>query len=188
MHELLNSQGVLGEDAIEATRRVDSLLELHAAAQAPSAEHTTRLAKTQDFTLTEDLGALARAKHKRDLEAELAKAQIEHLAALPSAWKGKRYTRAEKPANPTQRQDAEDRKLLRWSKEVLGLLLEAGDTQEALTAAAAVGDDAIQRSTQGYVVPDSFNHGTSEQRQKWFRTGFDSGDVSACDTFSPQTP
>jgi len=67
-------------------------------------------------------------------------------------------------------------------------VLEAGDTQEALTAAAAVGDDAIQRSTQGYVVPDSFNHGTSEQRQKWFRTGFDSGDVNACDTFSPQTP
>lgn len=67
-------------------------------------------------------------------------------------------------------------------------LLEAGDTQEALRAAAAVGDDAIQRATQGYVVPDSFNHGTSEQRQKWFQTGFDSGQVSACDTFSPQEP
>ncbi|WP_453968674.1 KPN_02809 family neutral zinc metallopeptidase [Amorphus sp. MBR-141] len=67
-------------------------------------------------------------------------------------------------------------------------LLEAGDTEEALTAAAAVGDDAIQRATQGQVVPDSFNHGTSEQRQKWFQTGLDSGEVSACDTFSPQEP
>ena len=60
--------------------------------------------------------------------------------------------------------------------------------QEALTAAAAVGDDNIQRQTQGYVVPDSFNHGTSEQRQKWFRTGFDSGQINGCDTFSPETP
>jgi len=66
--------------------------------------------------------------------------------------------------------------------------LEAGDMQEALTAAAAVGDDNIQRQTQGYVVPDSFNHGTSEQRQKWFRTGFDSGQINGCDTFSPETP
>lgn len=67
-------------------------------------------------------------------------------------------------------------------------LLEAGDRQEALTAAAAVGDDNIQRKTQGTVVPDSFNHGTSEQRQKWFQTGFDAGEVSACDTFSPEEP
>lgn len=64
--------------------------------------------------------------------------------------------------------------------------LEAGDMQEALTAAAAVGDDNIQRKTQGTVVPDSFNHGTSAQRQTWFQTGFDTGEVSACDTFSPQ--
>jgi len=66
--------------------------------------------------------------------------------------------------------------------------LEAGDMQEALTAAAAVGDDNIQRKTQGTVVPDSFNHGTSAQRQKWFQVGFDTGEVGACDTFSPQDP
>jgi predicted metalloprotease len=63
-------------------------------------------------------------------------------------------------------------------------LLEEGDVQEALTAAAAVGDDTIQRRTQGYVVPESFNHGTSEQRVEWFGRGFQNGTVDACDTFS----
>jgi len=63
-------------------------------------------------------------------------------------------------------------------------LLEQGDVQEALTAAAAVGDDAIQERTQGYVVPESFNHGTSEQRAAWFQRGFESGRVDSCDTFS----
>jgi hypothetical protein len=62
-------------------------------------------------------------------------------------------------------------------------ILEAGDVEEALGAAAAVGDDRIQRQTQGRVVPDSFTHGTSEQRVQWFRTGFTSGDPNACDTF-----
>ena len=63
-------------------------------------------------------------------------------------------------------------------------LLEAGDVEEALTAAAAVGDDTLQREGQGYVVPDSFTHGTSEQRATWFRRGFDEGDIKRCDTFS----
>jgi uncharacterized protein len=62
-------------------------------------------------------------------------------------------------------------------------LLEEGDVQEAMTAAAAVGDDAIQSRTQGYVVPESFNHGTSEQRMTWFRRGFESGSVDQCNTF-----
>ena len=62
--------------------------------------------------------------------------------------------------------------------------LEQGDIEEALRAAAAIGDDAIQRKTQGYVVPDSFTHGTGQQRAYWFMEGFRSGQVDSCDTFS----
>jgi len=63
-------------------------------------------------------------------------------------------------------------------------LLEEGDIDEALNAASAVGDDRIQNSTQGYVVPDSFTHGTSEQRKQWFYKGFRSGDLRGGDTFN----
>jgi len=66
-------------------------------------------------------------------------------------------------------------------------LLEAGDIEEALNAASAVGDDRLQRQTRGYIVPDSFTHGTSEQRVRWFRKGFETGDIRQGDTFnSPQ--
>ena len=61
--------------------------------------------------------------------------------------------------------------------------LEEGDIEEALSAAQAVGDDAIQKKMQGHVVPDSFTHGTSEQRVKWFGKGFKSGDIRQGDTF-----
>lgn len=63
-------------------------------------------------------------------------------------------------------------------------LLEPGDLEEALQAAAAVGDDTLQRRSQGYVVPESFTHGTAEQRATWFRRGYESGDPQRCDTFS----
>lgn len=63
-------------------------------------------------------------------------------------------------------------------------LLEEGDIESALDAAHKIGDDALQKQSQGYVVPDSFTHGTSEQRAKWFDRGYQSGDVKACDTFS----
>ncbi|RLQ88296.1 KPN_02809 family neutral zinc metallopeptidase [Notoacmeibacter ruber] len=63
-------------------------------------------------------------------------------------------------------------------------LLEEGDIQEALNAAEQIGDDTLQRRTQGYVVPESFNHGTSEQRQTWFAKGFESGRMNACDTMN----
>jgi len=63
-------------------------------------------------------------------------------------------------------------------------LLEEGDIEEALHAASAIGDDAIQKQTSGRVVPDSFTHGTSEQRLRWFRKGFDTGDIKQGDTFS----
>ena len=62
--------------------------------------------------------------------------------------------------------------------------LEPGDIEEALNTASAIGDDHLQRQSQGTVVPDSFSHGTSEQRVRWFKVGFERGDVSGCDTFS----
>ncbi|PLX36455.1 MAG: flagellar biosynthesis protein FlgM [Hyphomicrobiales bacterium] len=66
-------------------------------------------------------------------------------------------------------------------------LLESGDIEEALNAAHQIGDDAIQKRTQGYVVPDAFNHGSSAQRARWFRAGLKSGNVSDCDTFTPSS-
>ena len=65
-------------------------------------------------------------------------------------------------------------------------ILESGDIEEAMNAAQAVGDDRIQMQSQGYVVPDSFTHGTSEQRMTWFRKGFETGNVSNGDTFGEE--
>ncbi len=63
-------------------------------------------------------------------------------------------------------------------------ILEPGDVEEALNAAARIGDDALQKRSQGYAVPDSFTHGSSEQRQRWFHKGLEGGSVKACDTFN----
>jgi len=63
-------------------------------------------------------------------------------------------------------------------------ILESGDVEEALNAANAIGDDRLQRQSRGTVVPESFTHGTSEQRQRWFRTGLESGNPDSCDTFN----
>src|SRR5690606_40966839 len=65
-------------------------------------------------------------------------------------------------------------------------MLEPGDLEEALQAAAAIGDDRLQKRSGGGVVPDSFTHGTSAQRVTWFKRGFESGDMRQCDTFSGQ--
>lgn len=62
-------------------------------------------------------------------------------------------------------------------------ILEAGDIEEGLNAASAVGDDRIQKQAQGYVVPDGFTHGSSAQRVSWFKRGFEQGNINACDTF-----
>ncbi|WP_375463626.1 neutral zinc metallopeptidase [uncultured Methylobacterium sp.] len=61
--------------------------------------------------------------------------------------------------------------------------LEQGDIEEAMNAASAIGDDKLQKQSQGYAVPDSFTHGSSEQRQRWFMNGYKSGQTKACDTF-----
>lgn len=63
-------------------------------------------------------------------------------------------------------------------------ILESGDLEEALGAASAIGDDRIMKQTRGTIVPDAFTHGTSEQRVRWFKRGFESGDPGQCDTFN----
>lgn len=67
-------------------------------------------------------------------------------------------------------------------------ILEPGDIEEAMNAATAIGDDRIQKQTQGYVVPDAFTHGSSEQRTRWFRRGYETGDIRQGDTFSIAEP
>jgi predicted metalloprotease len=62
-------------------------------------------------------------------------------------------------------------------------ILQAGDIEEALTAASAIGDDRVQQQSRGYVVPDTFTHGTSAERVRWFRRGIESGDLKQCNTF-----
>ena len=63
-------------------------------------------------------------------------------------------------------------------------ILEPGDVEAALAAATAIGDDRLQKQTRGHVVPESFTHGSSAQRVRWFKTGLEGGDVRRCDTFS----
>jgi uncharacterized protein len=77
--------------------------------------------------------------------------------------------------------NAENENLKRQGKQPF---IEAGDVEAALRTAAAIGDDTLQKKARGYAVPDSFTHGTSEQRQRWFGQGFRSGKVGACNTFA----
>jgi uncharacterized protein len=73
-----------------------------------------------------------------------------------------------------------------WSRgSKLGL--DKGDIEEALTAAAAIGDDTLQKKSQGYAQPDTFTHGSSKQRMAWFNTGLQSGNIKSCDTFSAKS-
>jgi uncharacterized protein len=73
-----------------------------------------------------------------------------------------------------------------WAKDNQGIL-DPGDIDEALTAAAAIGDDTLQKAAQGVVVPESFTHGSSAQRQRWFRRGFEEGTIEGCNTFAARS-
>ncbi len=66
-------------------------------------------------------------------------------------------------------------------------ILESGDIEEGLTAASAIGDDRLQKQASGQVTPDSFTHGSSKQRVKWFKVGLEKGTLEACDTFSAKS-
>ena len=66
-------------------------------------------------------------------------------------------------------------------------IIEPGEVEQALTAATAIGDDRLQRQAQGRIVPESFTHGTSEQRVRWFKRGLETGDLRQCDTFKAST-
>ena len=72
-----------------------------------------------------------------------------------------------------------------WAKTAdnTGNILESGDIEEGLNAASAIGDDRLQKRSRGYVVPESFTHGSSAQRVKWFKTGLRTGSIASCDTF-----
>jgi predicted metalloprotease len=76
-----------------------------------------------------------------------------------------------------------------WAKSAddSAQILEAGDIEEGLNAASAIGDDRLQKRSQGYAVPESFTHGTSEQRVRWFKRGLDTADMNQCDTFKAQS-
>jgi predicted metalloprotease len=73
-----------------------------------------------------------------------------------------------------------------WARnaDAMNNILEEGDLEEALRAANAIGDDRLQMESQGYVVPDAFTHGTSEQRMYWFKKGYQTGDLNQGDTFN----
>lgn len=74
-----------------------------------------------------------------------------------------------------------------WASRLQKNVLEPGDIEEGLNAASAIGDDRIQKQTQGYVVPDAFTHGSSKQRVRWFKRGYEGGRMQACDTFNSKS-
>lgn len=74
-----------------------------------------------------------------------------------------------------------------WARQSKRLQIDESDIQEALAAASAIGDDNLQKKSQGYVVPDAFTHGTSEQRMYWFKKGWQTGDINQGDTFGDET-
>ena len=115
--------------------------------------------------------------HVQNLLGVLPKAQRAQRAAGSKAAANRIQVRIELQADCLAGVWA-NRSNQRWKS------IEPGDVEAALQTASAIGDDRLQKQSQGYVVPDAFTHGTSEQRQRWFTTGLKQGKVSACDTFA----
>jgi len=115
--------------------------------------------------------------HVQNLLGILPKAQAQQQAAGGRAGANRIQVRVELQADCLAGVWA-NHSNQRWNS------IEPGDVEAALQTASAIGDDRLQKQSQGYVVPDAFTHGTSDQRQRWFSTGLKSGTVSACDTFA----
>lgn len=113
---------------------------------------------------------------------------IQHLMGISDKVHGLRQEQSEAEANAMSvrlelQADFLAGMWAHYAQEMNGIL-DPGDIEEALTAASAIGDDRLQNQARGYVSPDSFTHGTSEQRMKWFKKGYETGDMKQGDTFS----
>jgi len=129
---------------------------------------------SQAYVIAHEVG-----HHVQNLMGILPKAQQLQRAAGSKAESNLIQVRVELQAGVWANQENE---LLR--RQGKPAFIEPGDVEAALRTAAAIGDDTLQRKAQGYVVPDSFTHGSSAQRQRWFETGFRSGSVGSCNTFA----
>ena len=146
--ELLDAAG-LGEHL--TTPRLDGLTDLYRAATPAASAFHERQAHTSDTTLYEDLTILRRQREEKSAQAERTAALAEHLAAMPGQWRGKAYRRVETPLNPAEREEAEAKKAERWSKEVLGILVEAGlpFAESAKRSRGGLGSTASLRCCRG---------------------------------------
>ena len=144
-----------------------------------------------------DLSFFDEMENKMNAPGEFARAYViahevgHHVQALTGSMQ--RVDSARRSGSQTQANQASVRLELQadcyagiWARhaDAARQILEPGDIQNALNAASAVGDDTLQRQHQGRVTPDSFTHGSAAQRMRWFQTGFDSGQLRDCDTFS----
>jgi len=147
-----------------------------------------------------DLGFFDELKHKFGAKGDFAEAYViahevahhvqNELGILPKVHKmQQRASKKEANALSVRIELQADCLSGVWARldEEKNHILERGDIDEALNAASQIGDDTLQKKAQGYVVPDSFTHGTSRQRREWFYRGFNSADINSCNTFKART-